>query len=51
MKKPLLLFLLFSALLLLAGIAYTKYCKSKPNGCRKIERDAESEYPREGIDW
>jgi len=48
LKKPLLLFLTVLILFLLALFAYQKYCKSKPGGCKKIEKE---EYPRKGIDW
>ena len=34
MKKPLLLFIIFVVLLVLTKIAYTKYCASKPEGCK-----------------
>ena len=51
MKKPLILFLVSLLLLLIAGMAYTKYCKSKPNGCKKMQRDTEDSYPTKGVDW
>jgi CDP-diacylglycerol pyrophosphatase len=51
MKKPLMLFLLSLVILVIAGIVYNKYCKSKPDGCKKTIHDADSEYPQKGIDW
>ena len=35
MKKPLLLFLVSVALLMIAKLAYDKYCESKKEGCKK----------------
>jgi hypothetical protein len=35
MKKPLLLFLFFVVLLVVAKLAYTKYCALKDEGCKK----------------
>jgi len=35
LKKPLLLFIIFVALLLVAIFVYNKYCESKPEGCKK----------------
>ncbi|SFV89881.1 hypothetical protein MNB_SV-4-717 [hydrothermal vent metagenome] len=51
MKKPLLLFIIFSLLLLIAGIAYQKYCKAKPDGCKERKVDVNDLGPQEGIDW
>jgi CDP-diacylglycerol pyrophosphatase len=52
MKKPLILFLVSLVILIIAGIVYTKYCKSKLDGCKKvIQNDADNEYPQKGIDW
>lgn len=35
MKKPLLLFIIFVVVLVIAKLAYTKYCASKENGCKE----------------
>ena len=35
MKKPLLLFLLAVIVLIVAKLAYTKYCESKKEGCKE----------------
>ena len=35
MKKPLLLFIIFVIVLIIAKLAYTKYCTSKPEGCKE----------------
>jgi len=52
MKKSLLLFIIFVILLILAKTAYTKYCESKPEGCKKEKVDYEKDgLPREGIDY
>ena len=51
MKKPLILFIIFVILIIVAKIAYNKYCESKPEGCKKEKKDEREEYPREGIDW
>ncbi|GEM_PF-1566008 len=50
-KKPLLLFLLSLILLIIIAVVYQRYCKSKPNGCKKVERSADESYPQKGIDW
>ncbi len=34
MKKPLILFIIFAVLIVVIGIAYNKYCASKPEGCK-----------------
>jgi len=52
MKKSLLLFILFVILLVLAKTAYSKYCESKLEGCKKEKVDYEKDgLPQEGIDW
>ena len=51
MKKTLLLFIIFALLLIVAKIAYNKYCESKPEGCKKEKYDEDQGLPREGIDW
>lgn len=51
MKKPLLLFIIFAVLFVVAKLAYTKYCESKSEGCKKEKYNDEENSPREGIDW
>ncbi len=51
MKKSLILFIVFAVLLVVAKIAYTKYCESKPEGCKKEVYDENQGLPEEGIDW
>jgi len=52
MKKSLLLFIVFVILLVLLKTFYTKYCKSKPNGCKSVKVDYENDgLPQEDIDW
>lgn len=51
MKKPLLLFIIFALVIIVAKIAYNKYCESKPEGCKKGKGDKREEYPVKGIDW
>jgi hypothetical protein len=51
MKKPLLLFIISVVLLIIAKLAYNKYCESKPDGCKKEKYDENQGSPREGIDW
>ena len=52
MKKPLLLlFIVFAVVLLVAIFIYTKYCKTKPEGCKKEKLEGTEGSPREGIDW
>ncbi len=50
-KKPLILFIIFVILLVMAKIAYNKYCESKPDGCKKEIYDENQGLPEEGIDW
>ena len=51
MKKSLILFIVFAVLLVVAKIAYVKYCESKPEGCKKEVYDENQGLPEEGIDW
>ena len=51
MKKPLVLFIVFVVLLIVAKIAYNKYCESKPEGCKKVKVDERLGSPEEGIDY
>ncbi len=52
MKKPLLLFIVGVVVLIIAAVAYNRYCKSKPGGCKRVSQDVEKiGEPREGIDW
>ncbi len=51
MKKVLLLFIIFTVLLIVGKIAYTKYCESKPEGCIEEKYDEEQGMPKEGIDF
>ena len=51
MKKSLILFIVFVVLLVVAKIAYTKYCESKPEGCKKVKYDENQGLPEEGIDY
>ena len=56
LKKPLLLFIVFVILLVVAKIVYNKYCESKPEGCKnqlngKEKLDEKQGLPEEGVDW
>jgi hypothetical protein len=51
MNKPLLLFIIFSVLLVLSAIVYKNYCKSQPDGCKQEKFDEKDFGPEEGIDW
>jgi hypothetical protein len=52
MKKSLLLFIIFVLILIVAKVAYSKYCESKPNGCKKEKVNFEKDgLPHEGIDY
>ena len=51
MKKPLLLFIIFVVLFVVAKLVYTKYCESKPEGCKNEKYDDKEGSPTEGIDW
>ncbi|HEY9129299.1 MAG TPA: hypothetical protein VIN02_05665 [Sulfurovum sp.] len=51
MKQPLLLFIISVVLLIIAVLAYNKYCESKPEECKKVKSNEREEYPRKGIDW
>jgi hypothetical protein len=48
MKKSLLLFIIFVVFIVVGKLAYTKYCESKPEGCKKEKVE---ETPEEGVDW
>jgi len=50
MKKALILFILFSVLIIIAKIAYSKYCETKPEGCKKVKIEDQGVHG-EGIDW
>jgi len=45
--KSLLLFIVFVILIVVGKMAYTKYCESKPEGCKKGKVE---ETPEEGVD-
>ncbi len=56
MKKSLILFIVLALLLVVAKIAYNKYCASKLEGCKnqvngKEKYDVNQGLPKEGIDW
>ena len=51
MKKPLLLFIITAIVLIIAKLAYNKYCGSKPDGCKKMKADEREEHPVKGVDW
>lgn len=51
MKKPLILFILFVVLFIIAKIVYNKYCESTPEGCKKEKPEDREEHPVKGIDW
>ena len=51
MKKPLILFIIFVVMLVVAKMAYNKYCESKPEGCKKEKDDEKQGLPEEGVDW
>lgn len=52
MKKGLVLFIMAVVLIVLAKVAYTKYCASKPGTCVEEKMDYEKDgLPREGIEW
>ena len=51
MKKPLILFVIFVLLLIVAKIAYNRYCETKPEGCKKENPEEREEFPVKGIDW
>ena len=51
MKKPLILFIIFVVLLIVAKMAYNKYCESKPESCKKEKYDEKQGLPKEGIDY
>jgi len=52
MKKVLIVFLMGVVLIVVAKMAYNKYCESKEGGCVEEKMDYEKDgLPREGIDW
>ena len=53
MKKPLMLFIVGVVVLLIAVVAYNRYCKNKPGGCKKVSQQESKKVgePKEGIDW
>ena len=51
MQKTFLIFIMLVLLLVLAKTAYTKYCESKPEGCKKEKYDENKGLPEEGIDY
>jgi hypothetical protein len=51
MKKTLLLFIIFVILIIVAKVAYNKYCESKPEGCKKEKYNEDKGLPKKGIDW
>ena len=51
MKKSLILFIIFVILLVVAKIAYNKYCESKPDECKKERYDENQGLPEDGVDW
>jgi len=51
MKKTFLIFMMLVLILVLAKTAYTKYCESKPEGCKKEKYDENKGLPKEGIDY
>jgi len=51
MNKPLLIFIFLGFLIIIASLAYMKYCKSQPQGCRQEKFDASDLGPEKGIDW
>jgi len=51
MKKPLILFIVFVILLIMAKMVYNKYCESKLEGCKKEVYDENQGLPEEGVDY
>ncbi len=51
MKKPLLLFIIFSILLILSAVIYKNYCGSRSDDCKQGKIDEKDFGPEEGIDW
>jgi len=51
MKKPLVLFIIFVILFIVAKTAYNKYCEFKSEGCKKEKYDENQGLPEEGVDW
>jgi flagellar basal body-associated protein FliL len=55
-KKPLILFIVFVVLLIIAKMAYTKYCESKPESCKNQVNGKEKYNEKQGlaeekVDW
>ena len=51
MNRPLLLFLISAVILIIAAIVYSKYCESKPKGCKKAHYEEWDKGPIKGVDW
>ncbi|MCF6245061.1 MAG: hypothetical protein L3J43_08480 [Sulfurovum sp.] len=52
MKKVLIIFIMCVVLLVVARMAYDKYCESKEGGCTERKMDYEKDgLPREGMEW
>jgi hypothetical protein len=53
MKRNLVLFIVLVLVLIVAKLVYSKYCESKPQGCKKSEKiDYEKDgLPKEGVDY
>jgi hypothetical protein len=51
MKKSLIIFIVLAVVLVVAKLAYTKYCESQPEGCKKEVYDENQGLPEEGIDY
>jgi hypothetical protein len=51
MKKTVIIFIFLVFVLVLLKLLYTKYCHSKPEGCKKEVYDENQGLPQEGIDW
>ena len=50
MKKPLILFIIAAVLIVVAKLAYTKYCASKREGCKE-EKFEEKFLPEDHVDY
>ena len=51
MKKPLLLFIIAVIVLIVAKLAYTKFCNLKNENCKNSTTDYYDGSPEEGVDW
>ena len=51
MKKSFLIFIVLVIVLIVAKLAYTRYCESKIDGCKKEVYDENKGLPQEGIDY